>query len=192
MSSSQQNPISNISPEKLRELLQKQKKAQTQNITINKTVSEAEERMWFLNQINPNSNEYSIQFKLSINSKINSEKFKKSIEHLYTIYPILRSNYKIIDNKLTRIIPSSLNFSYTEIEVSHNEVEKKIINYSKIPFKLDSEPLFRVYSFVETKKTTIFFNIHHIICDGWSIGLLLKEIEINERYFAIIYLQLIG
>ena len=157
MTSSQQNHISNISPEKLRELLQKQKKAQTQSVAINKTVSEAEERMWFLNQINPNSNEYSIQFKLSINSKINSEKFKKSIEHLYTIYPILRSNYKIIDNKLTRIIPSTLDISYTEIEVTDDTVEQKIFNYSKIPFKLDSEPLLRVYCFFEAKKTTIFF-----------------------------------
>lgn len=183
MTSSQQNHISNISPEKLRELLQKQKKAQTQSVAINKTVSEAEERMWFLNQINPNSNEYSIQFKLSINSKINASKFKESIKHLYTIYPILRSNYKIINNKLARIIPSTLEISYTEIEVTDDTVEQKIFNYSKIPFKLDSEPLLRVYCFFEAKKTTIFFNIHHIICDGWSIGLLLKEIEQTYNRF---------
>ena len=57
---------------------------------------------------------------------------------------------------------------------------------SRRPFDLSKGPLFRaLFLRLEAKNFILFFNMHHIISDGWSIEVLLREFEMLYRSFSL-------
>ncbi|MCT1526774.1 non-ribosomal peptide synthetase [Sphingobacterium lactis] len=58
------------------------------------------------------------------------------------------------------------------------ELEKQKWRYSRMPFNLEEAPLYRLYlAKVANNKWVLLFSIHHIICDGWSIQIIGKELD---------------
>ncbi|MEK5109515.1 non-ribosomal peptide synthase/polyketide synthase [Cytobacillus sp. FSL K6-0129] len=147
-------------------------------------LSPLQEGILYHYQRNPQSSEYYQQLSLKINRVIELDKFKKAWEHVVRSNECLRTVFKW--KKLSRPVQvviqrSDLNFNILDISDEdesnqHNLVrDYKGMDKNKI-FSLDKEPPFRI-QLIKMSDTSyeLLISYHHIILDGWSLGIILKE-----------------
>lgn len=137
--------------------------------------SSAQKRMFILNQMEENGISYNIPVFRIFEGKLDEKLFKQSFQYLVDRHEALRTSFKIIDNEIVQIISDKLEFKVdiTESdECSIDEIIKKFIR----PFELNNAPLLRI-SLVKFSdcKYLFMFDMHHIISDGVSINILVKE-----------------
>ncbi|WMS87321.1 non-ribosomal peptide synthetase [Pleionea litopenaei] len=148
------------------------------------SLSEAQNKIWFSFKVNPNSNEYSMPARLRVHGNFDIEIAKHSIARLLQKHQILNSSFIEIDNipYLTRREYIQINVEYQHVvfdAIIEEEIDKHLLIEVNKPFDLLNEPLVRVKYFeFQGKSETIqllFFNIHHIVFDGYSFSLLIKD-----------------
>jgi amino acid adenylation domain-containing protein len=186
--------IANLSPEK-RELflkqLKKQKKeylpttikTQTRNSNIF-PLSFAQARMWFLNQIEPENSAYNISAALRLNGSFNITILEKCIKAIVKRHEILRTRFAIVEEKPVQIINNCSNFFFSIVDLQslseiqkQNEVLLLAKNEAQKPFDLKQDRLLRITLIkLSSQENVVLFTMHHIVSDGWSIAILVKEI----------------
>ncbi|MDA1677504.1 non-ribosomal peptide synthetase [Bacillus cereus group sp. TH152-1LC] len=185
-----QNKRKRLSEEQLRKLEGKLKSKDIQcKISANKKTEEilsyGQERLWFLNQMEPGKAVYNIPKVLKIRGKLNIEALKKSFITILERHETLRTTFHIKDNQ---VIQKVNEVEYFDIPVIHPEgktnqerdklVKGTISEEIHRPFDLEKGPLYRL-SLYEISDTEYYFVIllHHIISDGWSHQILFKELS---------------
>ncbi|MCX7124058.1 MAG: condensation domain-containing protein [Gammaproteobacteria bacterium] len=142
--------------------------------------SSAQYRMWFLSQLGGNHN---MILHNRFYGKINKEAFDKTIALLIKKHESLRTNFVFKDKLFQCVHPLEVadHFSvdYRKLTVSDQELEDLIYSLTTIPFNFEEGFLFKVV-FVERENDLVdlFIIIHHIITDGWSMGVVQKDIGI--------------
>lgn len=136
--------------------------------------SSAQKRMFTLSQFEPGSTSYNISRALVIQAPVDRDKCRKAFEELVERHEILRTSFKLIDGEIYQVInPPKLCFTYEE--VSEEQVDSKISQFVK-PFELNESPLFRCGLFrVSDDKSILVMDIHHIIADGTSMEIFVRE-----------------
>ncbi len=132
-------------------------------------------------------------------SRLNTEALKRSFQKLVNASPSLRTNYKIIDGKPVQEV-----YGFKEVflevidspELDENSLKKKVKDTNDIPFDLENGHLFKIYLFkVSDENFVMLMSMHHIVSDGWSIGLMFQELknlyeaESEGRSYAIAPLE---
>ncbi|URN93633.1 MAG: amino acid adenylation domain-containing protein [Candidatus Pristimantibacillus lignocellulolyticus] len=198
--------ISKLPAEKRQQLLDKIKDKTAQNQLPNRTISPlareshtnefplsfSQQRLWFMYQWEPDSPSYNIPCVFEIPVKLNVPLLEQSVNVLLQRHEILRTTYKIVQEEETVQVIHP--FSPIHMKVSDlsslSEKDKKsqmqtyIKQKSMIPFKLESELPIKAYLLtLNTQEHYLFLNIHHIACDGWSIGIIMNEIQ--QSYKAL-------
>ncbi|GAA4271388.1 amino acid adenylation domain-containing protein [Aquimarina gracilis] len=103
------------------------------------------------------------------------EAFKKTIEK----YEALRTNFLEIDGSPCQVIKSNddIFFKADHFIVEDSKLKKELETYANHEFDLKKETLIRLGLFETTKGyKTLLFVTHHIIMDGWSLEVLIKEV----------------
>ncbi|MCD4691423.1 MAG: amino acid adenylation domain-containing protein, partial [Calditrichales bacterium] len=174
--------LEKLSPEKRRLLeIQLKKKASTVKTF---PVSYAQQRLWFLDQFEPGSPYYNIPIALRLKGPFNLDLFKKTIQHIVNRHESLRTTFISKNGKPLQALTPVLTLQIPVEDISHlptKEREDKTIELAtqeaRKPFNLEKGPLMRV-SVIKVSDTghVILSTMHHIISDGWSIGVLVTEI----------------
>ncbi|KAK9765158.1 hypothetical protein K7432_006735 [Basidiobolus ranarum] len=148
----------------------------------NLPLSFAQERLWFLNELIPNSPFYNMPVLLNFMGQLNVDALKKSILDIVKRHESLRTTFTLSGNEPVQVINSAANVSLSFIEysdVTHEpELVKSIITQeSGKPFNMAEGPLIRVNLVrVKPEVHVLIIVLHHIISDGWSITVLQKEL----------------
>lgn len=147
-----------------------------------KQLSFAQERLLFLYLLKPESSFYNVPLTIKLTGELNKEALEKSIYQIVQRHEVLRSTYHLIDEKEVQKIHNDyqipwLEFDYSEYEDAEFEVMKTLKSEGQKAFDLTKAPLVKAI-LVKTSKEEYFFqlNTHHIAIDGWSIGILVKEL----------------
>ncbi|MDJ0843783.1 amino acid adenylation domain-containing protein [Crocosphaera sp.] len=147
-------------------------------------LSFAQEGLWFLTQLEPNSTAYNMPFIIEIKGSLNINALEKSINEIIKRHEILRTNFISIDGQPTQIINQDINCKLSihnlkniPNEQKKAEAEKFVYQFIEQPFNLDKDSLFSVKLLhLDSETYWLLFNIHHIIFDGWSYELLKGEL----------------
>ncbi len=147
-------------------------------------LSFAQRGLWFLDQLQPNSAFYNIPLALHLSGQINIAALESSINEIIQRHEALRTNFVTAEGQPVQVIASSLNCQVQVINLLHlSETERKteaqrlVTVEANRPFNLEREPLFRVtLLLLDQTEYVLLFTMHHIISDGWSLGVLLKEL----------------
>ncbi len=140
--------------------------------------------IWIFEQINPGTSLYHIPLVYKIKDLIvDCDLFKQAIEIVKKQHIALQSVFEI-DNDITIQKPAktSSHFQIDKIEdipaEDNNDIEHKwILDKTKEQFNLKKGPLFRTDLLVTGKSSCVIcFTFHHIIFDGWSVGLFIEEL----------------
>lgn len=152
----------------------------------------AQERMWFLDQFEPNSALYNLMGLLRIKSVLDIPAMQSSINALVARHEGLRTIFGTEAGLPVQRILSELQLTIPIDDVSalpDAEREMELVRRAEIeratPFDLTVGPLIRVrFIKLAEKDYCIFLAFHHIIFDGWSSGVFFRELK--ELYSAAI------
>ncbi len=150
-------------------------------------LSFAQQRLWFLDQWEPNSALYNIPAVFRLHGTLKVEALEQAITDLVARHETFRTTFSAeTDNPKQYIHPmgefSSKKLIVTDIGEDAGEkptacIERIIAEETSHPFDLAKGPLFRArLVIVESREAVLILTLHHIIADGWSMGVLWKEL----------------
>jgi amino acid adenylation domain-containing protein len=158
----------------------------------NSPLSFAQQRLWVLQQLEPDSAAYNGSNALIIDGNINLEALTASINEIISRHEILRTSFELIDGQVIQNITNQLKISLPIINLQNlSETEQQIevkrltaIDAQK-PFDFTQAPLLRLNLIkLETEKHLLLVTMHHIISDAWSAGIFIKEISALYQAFS--------
>jgi len=139
-------------------------------------LSPAQKRMFILDKINPNSTTYNTMLCLNLGTAVEIPKIEESIRQTIRRHESLRTSFKIIEDTPKQIVNENFSFRLEHYTISSLEIEKYKEQFDT-PFNLSNDLLIRgmVLTLSESKENYLFLNIHHIVIDGSSVAIILKD-----------------
>ncbi len=147
-------------------------------------LSFSQQRLWFLDQLAPGSASYNIPTTIRLTGKLNLEVLRRSMEEIVRRHESLRTTFEDRQGEPVQIIHDSFPTELPVIDLTDLPKEQRLEHAKEIakkdaqtPFDLAKGPLFRV-QLVKLDETDhlALLNLHHTITDGWSMGILIREI----------------
>ncbi|MEO1623643.1 MAG: amino acid adenylation domain-containing protein, partial [Bacteroidota bacterium] len=149
-------------------------------------LSDAQRRLWILSQLEESSVAYNMPGYLELMGSFEWKWLDKAIRHLIRRHEILRTVFRqgpegepfqwIQEN-----IPDNFVVGYTDLSNSPRaeaQMQAAIQQDIQTPFDLAEGPLLRVHFYRLAKERLVFFyNMHHIVGDGWSLEVLTREFQ---------------
>ncbi len=138
-------------------------------------LSSAQKRLYFIHEFNPTTVTYNIPKVIKIKGKPNKTKIKKAFCQLIERHEILRTSFLMQGSDPVQKIHEKVDFELEYYECKEDKVNT-IINEFIRPFNLQEPSLFRV-GLIKISKEEYFLivDVHHIITDGVSEGIMIKE-----------------
>ncbi|CAD5923718.1 non-ribosomal peptide synthetase [Planktothrix agardhii] len=147
-------------------------------------LSYAQQRLWFLDQLEPNSSFYNVPFALHLEGTLKIDVLEKSLQEIIQRHESLRTNFLTLDGNPVQIIKPESNWKLTIIndKESKNYREENALKqwleiHSHQPFDLANESLIRA-TLLELSDTEnlLLICMHHVVSDGWSMGVFIQEL----------------
>lgn len=144
-------------------------------------LSFAQQRMWFLYQMEQQNSAYNEALTIRLTGRLNIDILEQTINAIIQRHESLRTTFPVVEGKPIQKIAPSLKIKLLVInlkDISQDQIDKQIIEELQKPFDLTQSPLLRCTLFDLGYENYILVNVfHHIIIDGWSKGILFKELS---------------
>ncbi|MGB3656117.1 MAG: amino acid adenylation domain-containing protein [Rivularia sp. (in: cyanobacteria)] len=145
-------------------------------------ISFAQQRLWFLTQLEPDSPFYNISAAVRLQGELNVEALQQSFNEIVCRHETLRTNFLIKEGQPLVIISEAKPLTLSILDISsinvnqQAEIEQQIAREAQQPFDISSDCLLRIKLLrLGEQEHIILVTMHHIVSDGWSIGILVKE-----------------
>lgn len=154
-------------------------------------LSFAQERLWFLNRLQPDSTAYNITALAPFRGGVNPKILHQALASLAARHEILRTAFAERDGAPAAMIAADLDLTVefedlAELPESERtaRLDKLVDSEARQPFDLTRLPLFRVSVVrIDAEQHFLLLTIHHIISDGRSLGIFFEELA--ELYAAL-------
>ncbi|MEH1944122.1 MAG: amino acid adenylation domain-containing protein [Nostoc sp.] len=151
-----------------------------------KTLSFAQSRLWFLAQLEGKgtSATYNMPFALQLDGNLNVEALRQSLTYLLERHTTLRTYFPALEGQPQVVVKDVEDMEVLEItdlqaldsQTQAETVQQLANTHAQEPFNLNTDPLFRAKLLqLSQQKNILLINIHHIISDGWSMGVFKRE-----------------
>jgi NRPS condensation-like uncharacterized protein len=147
-----------------------------------------QQRLWFLDRLaSGNNNAYNLSTALELTGDLNITALEKTIAEIIKRHEIFRTTFQLINDTPVQIIHHDLTINLPIIDVhQESELEKLALAETSRRFDLANGPLLHGILFRrETQSYILLIVIHHIIFDGWSTGIFIKEFSTLYQTFAL-------
>lgn len=156
---------------------------------LNKTVfitSAQQKRLWLLSQMNPKSEQaYHISQAMTLTGELNQALLQKAFCLLFERHPAFRTRFFIEDDEILQevvqdVYPEISLYDASEYPSSEQTtvIKDLLKKISMTAFDLKIAPLVKLATIKQDKNKHVFFiSMHHIIADGWSLSILIKELN---------------
>ncbi|HEX4722802.1 MAG TPA: amino acid adenylation domain-containing protein [Pseudonocardiaceae bacterium] len=138
-------------------------------------MSFAQQRLWFLDQFEPNSTEYLTWYGVRLHGDLDIEALQAALTTLAARHESLRTTFDTVDNHGVQIIhePAEVPLAFHD-----GDLDEVIAADNGRPFDLRTGPLWRANLIrVGPDDHALTLTMHHIITDGWSMGVLVDELS---------------
>ncbi len=148
-------------------------------------LSFAQERLWFLEQMTPNSSAYVFTNIVRISGPLDPNVLHRAFEELVNRHENLRTAFREVDGELRQVVVPSLSLPHHFDDLStlpdqekEDRLERIAESQSRLPFDLTEPPLLRLhYARLQKHEIAVVLTIHHIVYDGWSLSILFRELD---------------
>ena len=146
-------------------------------------LSFAQQRLWFLDQLDPGSTEYLVPFALRLRGPLDTGALEAALTDVVARHETLRTRYVAVDGEPTQVIDPPGLLRLTRAALGDRDVAAVVDEESMRPFALDREwPIRAGLVGVAADEHLFLLTMHHIGGDAWSTGLLFAELA--RRYDA--------
>jgi Condensation domain len=144
----------------------------------------AQQSFWYLDQLEPGNPCWNIAVRFRLIGNLNVDVLERSINAVVRRHEILRTTFALIDGAIAQIvhtegrIPLPLDdLTHLSSAVREEEEEWRTITEAALSFDLKTGPLLRARLLkLAEQEHMLLITVHHIVCDGWSIGVLSDEL----------------
>jgi amino acid adenylation domain-containing protein len=193
--------IASLSPEK-RALLEHSLQARKNNVTVERIeprsdssntapLSFAQQRLWFLDQLEPGLTFYNLPFTFNLNGPINVSTLERSLNEIVRRHEVLRSTFSVDAGQPIQVIHPEKQITLPVIDLADQSPEDRELEAARmaamealVPFDLQSDAMLRA-KLLKISEThhVMLITMHHIASDGWSMGVLFRELAaLYEAY----------
>ncbi len=137
-------------------------------------VSSAQKRLYILNQLEEESTGYNMPKVLVLQGDFSYEHLDDAIIKLIKRHEALRTSFELRDREPVQVVHQDVEHKIDYVELDESEVFDYIKDFIK-PFDLTKAPLLRTGLIKTIDKYYLLFDMHHIISDGTSMGILIND-----------------
>ncbi|HYO58195.1 non-ribosomal peptide synthetase/type I polyketide synthase, partial [Archangium sp.] len=147
-------------------------------------LSFAQQRLWYLDQLEPGNVAYSNPYALRLSGRLDVAALERAFNEVVRRHEALRTTFALEDaGPVQRIAPSlTVPLEVSRLEgtgARDEELSRWLFANASRPFNLAEGPLIRTALLrMEETEHILLINIHHIVSDGWSGGVMLQELEV--------------
>ncbi|HEX7314775.1 MAG TPA: amino acid adenylation domain-containing protein [Pyrinomonadaceae bacterium] len=155
-------------------------------------LSFAQQRLWFLDQLEPGSPLYNISQAVRLTGMLDRDALARAISEVVRRHEVLRTNFPLAEGRPVQVVndaaPVPLPMTdLTALDGAEQESEsQRVVNEeARRPFDLSTEPLLRARLLkLEEQEHVLVLVMHHIVSDGWSTGVLVREVTALYEAFS--------
>ena len=143
----------------------------------------AQQRLWFIDRLLAQRSGYHITSAIRLDGRLDHDALRSALERIVDRHEALRTTFAIIEDEPAQLIAPALSLPLEITDVRDVEafgethLERMIDEDARAPFDLARGPLFRLRLIVlGSDRHVLVLVIHHIIADGWSLGVLYEEL----------------
>ncbi|WP_420126163.1 amino acid adenylation domain-containing protein [Longimicrobium sp.] len=154
-------------------------------------LSFAQERLWFIDRLEPESTVYNIPVARRFAGALDARAFERALGEIVRRHEALRTVFREVDGSPVQVIAPFDGFSLQLHDLSglaeaerEAEVTRRATADAMLPFDLTAGPLFRAELLrLSAEEHVLLLSMHHIVSDGWSMGVLDREMwTLYEAY----------
>ncbi|MEM8963523.1 MAG: amino acid adenylation domain-containing protein, partial [Acidobacteriota bacterium] len=146
--------------------------------TVELPLSFAQERLWFLAQLEPDSPAYNIPAPVRLRGALDVEALESALTRVVARHEALRTVFRAVDETPVQVVLPTLTVPIELVDVESDEAMLAALKRAVgTPFDLGTGPLIRAHLFRRADDDHVLvLNVHHIVYDGWSVGILVREV----------------
>ncbi len=154
-------------------------------------LSFAQQRLWFLDQLVPDNPFYNMPAAVRLQGHLNLSALEQAFDAIVQRHETLRTTFVRMGDRPTQLIAPHLPLSLSVVDVQtfpacarDAAVQQLATEEAHRPFNLATAPLLRVKLLkLDETDHILLLNLHHIVSDGWSLGVLIRELGVLYTAF---------
>ena len=191
--------LEQLSPEKRALLMQRLRERPSVRPTISTQprsegvntfpLSFAQQRLWFLHQLAPDSAAYNLSFAYRLRGRLDVAMLRCALDEIVRRHEILRATYALVGDSPVQHVAAQFTPELALIEVNETNGEQAVLTHAlsekQKPFALaDAPPIRTTLLCLNEQEHVLLLTMHHIIADGWSSGVLAREMVTLYQAFV--------
>ncbi|HEU0299006.1 MAG TPA: amino acid adenylation domain-containing protein, partial [Longimicrobium sp.] len=149
-------------------------------------LSFAQQRLWFLDQLTPGDSSYNVPLALRLRGTLDAGVLERALGEIVRRHESLRTTFAVVDDEPVQVIaPAAPLRLEVEPVADEDEAMRRVREEADAAFDLARGPLFRARLFrIAPDAHVLLVAMHHAVTDGWSIGVLMRELAALCTAFA--------
>ena len=155
-------------------------------------LSFAQQRLWFIDRLKPGSPVYNMPLSLGLQGALSVPTLAASLAEVARRHEALRTTFAAAEGRPFQVISAEPRLDLPQIDLSglprearQGEARALLATEAVRPFDLESGPLVRTLLLrLADDEHAALLNLHHIVSDGWSVGVLVREV--SALYSAVL------
>src|SRR4028119_354526 len=158
----------------------------------NLPLSFAQQRLWFLDQLVPNNPFYNVPAALRLTGSLNFSALQQTFNEIVRRHEALRTTLAVVSGQPVQRIAAAFHLPINVVDLRNLPKESRQTEANRLTteeaqrsFNLSNDLLLRVTLLqLDDAEYLLMLNMHHIVSDGWSIGVLIQELGALYTAFA--------
>ncbi|HLH25146.1 MAG TPA: amino acid adenylation domain-containing protein [Chloroflexota bacterium] len=147
-------------------------------------LSSAQQRLWFLDQLQPGNVAYNISSVFSLRGPLRVSVLQRSLEEILRRHESLRTRFEVVAGEAAQMVDPPGPFELRVVDLCHlpasersEHLRQLVLEEACYPFDLRRAPMMRAVLFRQDEAEHVLATtVHHIAADGWSLGILGREL----------------
>ncbi|HYR10485.1 MAG TPA: condensation domain-containing protein, partial [Longimicrobium sp.] len=147
-------------------------------------VSFSQQRLWMLDRMDPGRATYAVPLALRLRGTVDVDALRRSFDALAVRHESLRTVFRWMDGGPMQVVlpqgtlpVESTDLSSFDADTREAELRRRLRDEASRPFDLEHGPLARVRLYaMAAREHVLLINLHHVVTDGWSTGVLLRDL----------------
>ncbi|HWS54702.1 MAG TPA: amino acid adenylation domain-containing protein, partial [Pyrinomonadaceae bacterium] len=148
-------------------------------------LSYAQQRLWFIEQLEPGNTIYNVPAAVRLEGELDAGALERALTEVVRRHESLRTTFPSVDGRPAQVISPPAPVELDAVDLSRlpvgereEEARRLAAEESQRPFDLAAGPLFRASLLrLAGDEHVLLVTAHHIVSDGWSIGILVNELS---------------
>ncbi|SMD26149.1 non-ribosomal peptide synthetase [Kibdelosporangium aridum] len=141
-------------------------------------LSFSQRRLWFLSEFQPDENEYNSAFALRLTGQLDVDALSAALQELSRRHESMRTTFDEVDGEGVQIVHPAVDLPLSIVDCTPADVDDVLRAEFGKPFDIRNGPLFRAaLARLSSTEHILLLSSHHIVVDGWSMGVLAEELS---------------